>query len=255
MTETQLSLELVNAPTVPLAADVLKFGRPVASRYGPSLELIGGQFEMLSGGLIERQGINWSLGWMELLQFVAGTYDLSAIKRVAPKANHSLFTYEMAYGPRIYDQMIELLHTLSVNPETRQAVLFIGKPEDGPTSCLPCTLTMQFLIRDGRLNGVVSMRSWDLCRGLPYDIMMFSGLLKIVARCLEIPDGLLIVTAGSAHVYQDQMDKLPCLSSTRWRFTEDAPTSWIGFVGWAVNNILYLKKGGRPGCIEYFSGS
>lgn len=232
--------------------DVIVRGRVIPSRYGPSYEILGGRFETTSGLLVTRKGINYSLGWMELLQLVAGVYDIKQLKRVAPGANHSLFTEQMAYGPRINNRMRSILQALQKDPDTRQAVLFVAKPEDGPTSNLPCTLTIQFLMRYAKLNAIVSMRSWDLCRGLPYDLMMFSGLLEIVARCLGAPTGKLIVQAGSAHVYLDQLDKVPYPSGKGWRFTENSPIIWNDFVNWARKEIFILEKGGTPEYIEYY---
>lgn len=236
---------------IDLVGEVLYRGSTIDSRYGPCIEVIGGQFRGNVGSLITKSGINYSLGWMELLQVVAGVYNLEAIKRVAPKANHSLFTYEMAYGPRIHYQMPKILEVLKENPDTRQAVLFVGKPEDGPTSNQPCTTSIQFLVRKEEVQAVVSMRSWDLCRGLPYDWMVFSGLTEIVAECLNLTGGLVQITAGSAHIYEDQMDNLPSLSERDWKFV-DAPNEWSDFVRWAERNIATLGKGGVPTCIEYW---
>lgn len=225
-------------------------GRHIDSRYGPCVELTGAQFRCKAGTLFERKGMNWSLGWMEMVQLLGRVYDPDALIRVAPKATHELFTPKMAYGPRLQG-VSRVIDALVKDPDTRQAVIFIGKPEDGPTSDLPCTLTMQFLWRDWKLNAFVSMRSWDLCRGLPYDLMMFSGLLKVVARCIGVPSGDITVTAGSAHIYMDQLEKIPKLSKTSWKFDLDAPNSWFSFGDWAKENVASLEKGGTPTNIEY----
>lgn len=232
--------------------NVVYTGHQIDSRYGKCFEVLGGRFEIKSGSLVTRFGINYSLGWMELLQLVAGVYDPEGLKRVAPNADHSLFTYSMAYGPRISYAAPMIINALKTDPNTRQAVLFIGKPEDGPTKDLPCTTAIQFLVRNHMLHAVVSMRSWDLCRGLPYDLMMFSGLLEVFARCLDIPTGNVVVQAGSAHVYMDQMDKTPETSSKKWRFVGDAPTYWPTFVEWAKFQLAHLPRGGTPGHIEVF---
>lgn len=229
-----------------LAREVLTLGKIVDSRYGKTIEMLGGQLKCSSGTLFTRTGINYSLGFMELLQMVGGVFDLEAIKRVAPNANHSLFTYPMAYGPRIKHQMNRLLTTLRSDPRSRQAVLFVGSRDDGMSSDLPCTLAIQFRQRNGYLHAIVSMRSWDLCRGLPYDVIMFSGLLEIVARCMIWKPGDLIVHAGSAHIYEDQKEKIPYISDYRWYLTDDAPTTWGKWREWAHRNIERLERGGIP---------
>lgn len=245
-------LDLEQKPQyVRLTQEVLAKGHKVQSRYGPCIELIGGRMNCIPGDLVTRKNINYALGWMELLQLVGQVFDPDALKRVAPSADHSLFTHSMAYGPRIKGQIPELIQALSEDNDTRQAVLFIGKPENGCTSNLPCTLTMQFLIRDGAVHAVVSMRSWDLCRGLPYDLMMFTGLLEIIATCLGKVSGTLTVNAGSAHIYEDQMDKIPFWAPIKWKFVNPS-TEWEDFVDWARREIPLLERGETPKGIKYF---
>lgn len=241
------SLDAVEA----LAKTTLIQGQLIDSRYGQCYEILGGRLVFPSGSLVSRKSINYSLGWMEFLQLIAGVYDPEGLKRVAPYANHDLFTEQMAYGPRIQYQMNDIIHALEEDPFTRQAVAFIGHPSDGPTSDLPCTLTIQFLSRANGLNAIVSMRSWDLCRGLPYDLMMFTGLLEVVANCIGIPAANVIVHAGSTHVYLDQVEKIPHLSKRKWRFTDGHPNHWEEFEDWAAHNIPILVQGGIPSQMEY----
>jgi hypothetical protein len=165
---------------------VTHFGAEVPSRYGATLELprpLNVTFD--AGMLLSRPKINYGLGWMELLQLLAGIFDPKALVRMAPNAQHNLFTFQMAYGPRIYHRMPAIIMKLQEDPGTRQAVLFIGHPDDGPTSDLPCTISIQFLIRFGTMRANVSMRSWDLVKGMAYDVMMFGGL-TLAAGWLDI---------------------------------------------------------------------
>lgn len=233
-------------PIEELVNRVKREGHSVDSRYGGTTEIIGTRLEVSSGLLVQRNGINWSIGWMEMLQLLGGVYDLESIHRVAPQANLSLFTAEMAYGPRLGDQISTIIETLANDRNSRQAVVFIGKPEDGPTSRLPCTLSIQFLLRHSLLDAIVSMRSWDLCRGLPYDLMMFSGLLSAIARCLWVEPGNLIVNAGSAHIYDEWIDKTPKASNLRWRFKDHMARNWEDIQTWARLVYPRLEKGKTP---------
>lgn len=228
-------------------------GHVVESRYGTCVEMFGGRVEVPSGTLIKRGGINLSLGWMETFQLLAGTFRPEEIQRVAPKANHSLFTSQMAYGPRVVHDVPAIIEAIKADLSTRQAVLFVGKPGDGPTSNLPCTTTIQFMVRFDQIHAIVNMRSWDLCRGLPYDLMMFSGLLEMIGRCLLIETGNIIVQAGSTHIYLDQLDKLPVVDSKRWRFTEEVPDTWTDAVWWFRKEIFSIEQGKTPPGIMYFN--
>jgi thymidylate synthase len=232
---------------------VSRFGERVESRYGPCLEILGGKFQCESGSLTIRQGINDALGWMEMFQLLAGVYAPEELKRVAPNADHSLFTPQMAYGPRVTDQVPSIIQALLHDPITRQAVLFVGGPSDGPTKNLPCTLTIQFLIRENLIHVVVSMRSWDLCRGLPYDIMMFSGLLEMIGRCVNIQAGTITVMAGSTHIYLDQIHKIPTLRNTRWGFNEEVPDTWNEAREWFNIELTNIRQKQLPRGIELLS--
>lgn len=234
-----------------LVRNVLRDGHRVESRYGDCLERIGGRLRCESGSLFTRKGINWALGWMEMYQLIAGVYFPEGLKKVAPNADHSLFTYDMAYGPRVRDQIPVIIEALRRDPLTRQAVVFVGKPENGPTSSLPCTVSIQFLIRDQQIHAVVNMRSWDLCRGLPYDLMMFSGLLEVLGRCLNVPTGNVTVCAGSTHIYTGLVDMVPKLSKLKWSFDESVPDTWGECVQWFEAGMYTLKKGEQPQGIIY----
>lgn len=228
------------------AEAVLENGSKVESRYGSCFEIMGGQLVVPAGILIERKGLNLSIGWMEMYQLAAGVFDLDQLKRVAPNADHSLFTEAMAYGPRINLRIQSIIDTLRINPETRQAVLFIGGPEDGPTSELPCTVTIQFLVRDETIYAIVSMRSWDLCRGLPYDLMMFSGLLMLVGRCLGYTVGAVMVNAGSTHIYEGWTHRLPKTAPAIWTFDRDVPHDWNDIKAWANFGMKTFQNGKLP---------
>lgn len=192
-----------------LVNKVLREGSPTESRFGLTRESLNVQFTFQAGTLVYRPKLAKVLGWMELCQLIGGVYDPQQIIRVAPNAQVGLFTSQMAYGPRIVDHVSAIVAALHSDPLTRQAVLFIAKRSDGPTSKLPCTLTIQFIIRHSVLYVHVSMRSWDLIRGLPYDIVMFGGLTQVVAHLLNVKAGLVTVTAGSTHVYVKDEELLP----------------------------------------------
>lgn len=234
-------------PVQALVDEVLHRGHRVPSRYGDTIELLGGRLSLSANALVDRPGINRTLGWMEMLQLVAGVYDLGQLKRIAPKSDHSLFTYPMAYGPRVSGVIEDVVHALKTDPNSRQAVVFVGKPQDGISSDLPCTLTIQFLQRRRHLHAIVSMRSWDLCRGLPYDMMMFCGWTQLVARCLDVRPGNVIVHAGSAHIYEGWLDRLPYLSSSAFRLNGAVvPKEWSTMPLWAAAEFQNMAKGGQP---------
>lgn len=242
----------VNQQYVGLCELVIKFGRHQVSRLGPTRELLDTRFVCTLGDIPKRTNMNLMIGWSEMFQFIGGVYTPEVLERVAPKANLALFTKNMAYGLRTSGQMTLLLDELRRAPGTRRAVLYIGNAGDQIDDA-PCTNTIQFIIRDDKLNMIVSMRSWDLIKGLPYDVMMFGGFGLCVADCVHVRPGVLSINAGSAHIYEQDVWMLPKNPSLHWRFRFDdkAPTTWWPNVErWARLNNDQLMPGHRPRNIE-----
>lgn len=123
-----------------------------------------------------------------------------------------------AYGPAVKAQLPYILNTLSHDTHTRQAVISMWNRNPEPSNDIPCTTTTQFLIRDGRLNLVQTMRSSDAWMGYPYDTFSFSMLAAYV--CIELRQnaypnltlGTLLMTAGSQHLYErDRIKARECI--------------------------------------------
>lgn len=116
-------------------------------------------------------------------------------------------TFFGAYGPKIAEQMKYVIETLKADQETRQAVINIWRENPAKSKDIPCTLSAQFLIRNGFLHCVVNMRSSDLWLGHPYDIFNFSVISAWIVIMLRLQGvthiqlGELTLNAGSKHLY------------------------------------------------------
>ncbi len=116
-----------------------------------------------------------------------------------------------AYGPKVKQQIEYVIATLLNDISSRQAVINIWRENPGPTRDVPCTLSLQFIVRLGKLHCVASMRSSDLWLGHPYDIVNFSAISFTVLLQLKalfkdqftgtLELGNLFLTAGSKHIY------------------------------------------------------
>jgi len=67
---------------------------------------------------------------------------------------------------------------------------------------ISCTVSLQFLIRNGKVDLIVNMRSNDVIWGLPYDFFFFSFLQELMAFELGLPIGTYYHLAGSLHIYE-----------------------------------------------------
>lgn len=113
-----------------------------------------------------------------------------------------------AYGPKVIDQLPYVVDAIAGDVDTRQAVLTIWRERPGPSRDIPCTVAMQFLVRDDKLHSVVTMRSQDIVLGFTFDVFTFSMVAKAVQlllleRGIEVELGDLHVNAGSMHLYSD----------------------------------------------------
>lgn len=114
-----------------------------------------------------------------------------------------------AYGPRIFnmrdgiDQFRNVGALLRNNPDSKRAVIQIFNAEDIVTRHkeIPCTTTMQFLVRNERLHMSVTMRSNDAYMGLPHDVFCFTMLQEMMARHIGVELGEYHHYAGSMHFY------------------------------------------------------
>lgn len=107
-----------------------------------------------------------------------------------------------AYGPRLFPQWKYVAESL-IQPWSRQAVASIWTTNPGPSKDVPCTLCLQWLLRDYRLHCIVTMRSSDAWLGLPYDFFTFSQLTNTLATMLNIEVGSITMNLASSHLYRE----------------------------------------------------
>lgn len=156
---------------------------------------------------IRNMPVRYAVG--ELLWYLSGSNRLDDIKKYS-KAWENLSddgeTINSAYGYRIFeefgfDQWEYVKDKLRQDPNSRQAVIHIKDPDFHPTKDLPCTVCLQYLIRDGKLHATTYMRSNDIWLGFPYDVFSFTCLQILMAFELGVEIGTYTHIAGSLHLY------------------------------------------------------
>lgn len=150
-----------------------------------------------------------SLG--ELLWYLAGTKDLKFITYYVPRykdESEDGHTVYGGYGPRLFgmegnNQIDNIIALLKENPDSRRAVIQLFDASDLAERHkeIPCTCTLQFMIRQERLHMLTNMRSNDAFLGLPHDVFAFTMLQEIMARTLGIDLGTYNHSVGSLHLY------------------------------------------------------
>lgn len=154
------------------------------------------------------RGVNLKIAAAEAIQLVGAFSSPELLLHTGGQFNTFLEpdgTFWGAYGNRIGIQLIRVWEKLCDDPDTRQAVITLWNPlldnERGHPD-YPCTLSLHFMIRDGRLDLHVTMRSNDVWWGLAYDAFQFTQLQLTLAGSLGIAAGRYFHHANSLHMYE-----------------------------------------------------
>jgi thymidylate synthase len=149
----------------------------------------------------------------ELVWYKAGRNDLGMMEyysKMMRNFSDDGETLNSAYGYRIFgkhpllpfDQWKNVVSLLRQDPDSRQAVIHLHTPNNQPTKDEVCTLNLQFMIRDGKLDMYTTMRSNDIVWGFTYDVFSFTTFQELMANELGVPVGEYYHTANSMHVYE-----------------------------------------------------
>lgn len=156
---------------------------------------------------IRKMPMRYAVG--ELAWYLSGSNRTEDIAQYAKKwveISDDGKTNNSAYGHRIfsrfgYNQWEYIKELLKKDPNTRQAVIHIKDADNHPTKDTPCTVYLQFLLREDQLHLSVHMRSNDIWMGVPYDMFSFCFLQVKMAMELGVKVGHYVHYAGSLHLY------------------------------------------------------
>lgn len=202
-------------------------GKPIRELIAASFTLTNPRNRIITS---PARNVNYGFAVGELCWYIRGDNDLQTMqyynKRMSQFSNDGK-TINSAYGYRMFrarwgwDSQFDLvMQELKSDPDSRRAVMHVNQTSDlrdaftfeGGSKDVPCTMSLQLLIRDRRLHMHVLMRSNDIVWGLPYDVFSFTCLQEIFLYKLQelgvpVDDlGEYHHTAGSLHVYDTHFD-------------------------------------------------
>lgn len=220
-----------------LVHDVCMFGTERPSRVGPTLQVFGAvlrisalrteHFPLLTTRKMHTRGVFGELaaflkGATLLKQFKAegcNYWDDNAFKWSANEhRTQDDYKVGRVYGAQWrnwegdddfqgLDQIAVLVAGIKADPMGRRHLITAYNPAELHLGCLPpCHLMAQFNVDKVFLDCMVTMRSVDLCLGLPSDIVLYAALLVLVARAAGYRPGTLIFSMGDAHVYSNHIE-------------------------------------------------
>ena len=194
----------------------LKSERFVTDKTGvKTIEMIGATFEANEStifGEVNQDYVDRELEWYKSMSLnvedIPG--ETPAIWKAVADADGMI---NSNYGWAIwsqdnYNQYEHVLAELKKTPDSRRAVMIYTRPNmwndynHNGRSDFMCTNAVQYLIRNGKLNAIVQMRSNDAVFGYKNDRAWQDHVQQSLADDLGVEKGKLIWQVGSLHVYE-----------------------------------------------------
>lgn len=208
----------INEEWLTLLERLILEGEQVNPRSQGTIEILGYQSKInMSYPIItlpERK-LNYKFMLGEAWWILSGSNRVADItqymKNIARFSDNGI-TFRGAYGPKVVEQLDYVTESLIVDKDSRQALMTIWRESPRPSKDIPCTVALQFIIRDGKLNCMATMRSSDAWLGWTYDTFNFSAISAWIAIALRkkypfLTLGDLYLTAGSQHLYDRNVEE------------------------------------------------
>jgi len=169
---------------------------------------------------IPERKLSYSFMFGEAAWMLEGRNDVESVSKYVDgvkRFSDDGVTFFGAYGPKIITQTSYIVDTLTKDKDSRQAVLNIWRENPRSSKDIPCTLSLQFFLREASddlwLHTIATMRSNDAWLGTPYDTFNFSAISFYIACHLNKAGikcklGSLNIQAGSRHIYENDFLKL-----------------------------------------------
>lgn len=200
---------------------------------------------------------NFSLSYFvaETLWYMSGSNSTEWISRYAPfwkDISDDGKTANSAYGARIFrlhpriadgglNQWDYVKGELKRDPDSRRAVIHIRTPDDSlhAVKDVPCTLALQFFIREGSLHLHVNMRSSDIILGIAYDVPAFTTMQEVLANELGVELGEYVHTSNSLHCYERDFEMLDAIANSNDNLGRPMPAYPRGF---PIHDLMYVEE-------------
>lgn len=183
------------------------------SLFGESIEFNNamGMFPMLTSKRMYFKNVKYELHWM-----LSGLTNIKYLKANGVSI-WDLWADENGeigdtYGSQLrgfngVDQLKLILNELETTKNSSRLVISLWNPVAISQGNLrPCYHSFQFVPINKMLHLNVSQRSADVFVGLPYDMAVFSMLLRLVADKYDFIPGIVKINIGNAHIYKDHIE-------------------------------------------------
>lgn len=162
----------------------------------------------------QNRRLNYAFMAREAWTITGGSNAVSDIEHYNPhiaQFSDNGISFTGHYGPMFIYQRGYVIETLIEDIHSRRATMTIWKPNPRSSFDYPCTLTLNWLVRNGQLNCFVTMRSSDAWLGLPYDMFVFTCMTLNILNELNLRApktinlGTMYLSLASSHLYEHNL--------------------------------------------------
>ncbi len=163
----------------------------------PNHEIVGFSYTLKDPTSVGIKSINRAFDLDNAEKFfqwiLSGSGDMSIMKKITKRAiqfDREVDGRNPHYGPRIKEQIDNMIDEITARPGSRRACIMIldaedqaflaPKRDDRNTIEYPCTIMINYFIRNGYLHSNVTMRSNNMCSTICYDNYIFCRLQQYV---------------------------------------------------------------------------
>jgi thymidylate synthase len=123
------------------------------------------------------------------------------------------------------NQVHRLVNGLNTDPASRRHIISLWNIDDlWDMALYPCVWHSQWLVKEGRLHGIVGIRSNDMALGNPFNVFQYYVLQRMLAQVTGWDVGSLTFNINDAHVYERHV--APLIQQLELQPFE-APKLWI----------------------------
>lgn len=194
---------------------------------------------------IKERKLNYQFAIIEKFEYLWGKHDPERL--ISYNSNLKSYAGQYKYFDGNYAQRFNfwiehIYNILKSDNDSRQAVISIYDTTARHQSAdIPCTLSLQFFIRENKLHLITTMRSNDLLWGFPYDVNAFCFIQEVMAYWLGISVGIYTHQVGSAHIYLEPAKNyeqlLSCVDSKetikienpKWNLSYEETKEWLPY--------------------------
>jgi thymidylate synthase len=118
---------------------------------------------------------------------------------------------------KLTNQVDNVINSLKNDPASRRHIVSLWDVDDlDQMNLYPCVWNHQWLVKEGKLNLIVQIRSNDMALGNPFNVFQYYVLQRMMCQVIGYEIGTLTFNVNDAHIYerhfeglQLQMDRTP----------------------------------------------